>query len=62
MEYQITINTDNAAFVEGGSGGREQIETARILRSLADDIEHMGLCEYNLIDFNGNRVGEAGEA
>jgi len=59
MDYQITINTENAAFNEAGDNGA--FETARILRRLADDVESMGLCEYNLRDGNGNKVGEAGE-
>ena len=59
MDYQITINTDNAAFNETDDNGA--YETARILRRLANDIEGSGLCEFNLRDFNGNKVGEAGE-
>ena len=53
--YNITINTDNAAFEDAG------METSRILRRLADDVESMGLCEYVLRDINGNRVGNAQE-
>lgn len=55
MDYQVTISTDNAAFDDG-----ESIETARILRRLAGDVETMGLCQYVLRDINGNQVGEAG--
>lgn len=50
----ITINTDNAAFVEDG----EQ-EVARILTELSSDIAR-GAIDYdgaNIRDINGNVVG-----
>ena len=56
MDYQIIINTGNDAFFKC-----EGEEVGRILRRLANDVETMGLCEYNLRDGNGNKVGEAGE-
>ena len=55
-EYQITIKTENAAFE-----GDPSVEVVRILYRLMRDIESMGLCEYSLRDFNGNKVGEAKE-
>lgn len=56
MNYRITINTDNAAFE-----GDPSVEVVRILYRLMKDIEGNGLCEFNLRDINGNKVGEAGE-
>lgn len=56
MDYQITINTENAAFE-----GDPTVEVVRILYQLMHDIEKRGLSEYNLRDINGNKVGEAGE-
>ncbi len=56
MNYQITINTENAAF-EGDSS----VEVVRILFQLMRDIETRGLGDYNLRDINGNKVGKAGE-
>ena len=56
--YIIKIETENAAF----EGNLAQLETARILRRLANDVEGMGLCDYTLRDINGNKVGEAEDA
>ncbi len=57
--YNITIETENAAF--GETGELTGFEVARILHRLADDVKNMGLCEYVLRDINGNRVGNAQE-
>ena len=59
MIYTVTIETENAAFHE--TDGSEQLETARILRRLASDVESMGLCDYSLRDVSGNQVGSAYE-
>ena len=49
----IQIKTDNAAF------DNFDIETARILRKLADRIEYGGKGEYiPVMDINGNKVGD----
>lgn len=48
----IQIETNNAAFDEG-----ENIETARILRGLADAIEYNPDNFIALRDINGNTVG-----
>lgn len=56
MDYQITINTENAAFE-----GDPSVEVVRILYQLMRNIEARGLSDYNLRDINGNKVGEAGE-
>ncbi len=53
--YNITIETENAAFVN------TKCEVARILRRLASDVENMGLSEFVLKDINGNTVGNAQE-
>lgn len=52
----IEIKADNAAFDDDPS-----IETARLLRELADSIERMGLGYHKdrLQDINGNHVGYA---
>lgn len=59
MIIKIEICTDNAAFENEPS-----IETARILRKLADKLENFGVYrlkedgdEIRLIDINGNMVG-----
>jgi hypothetical protein len=51
----ITIYTDNAAFEDAG----EEIETARILRELAESIAK-GNKPAVVRDFNGNAVGTVG--
>jgi hypothetical protein len=56
MNYQISINTDNAAFEDDPT-----VEVVRILYQLMHDIETRGLSDYNLRDINGNKVGKAGE-
>ncbi len=55
--YNITIETENAAFVDSPA----RCEVARILRRLASDVENMGLSEFVLKDINGNTVGNAQE-
>ena len=56
----ITIATDNAAFNEGH--GSKAIETARILRALAETIETQNDLNHRLRDINGNTVGESVES
>jgi len=51
---KIEIQTDNAAFSEGGG-----YEVARILRELATKIEGGHDGPIPLMDINGNRVGVA---
>jgi hypothetical protein len=53
--FKLTIDTDNAAFEDGGND-----EVARILRKLADRVEYGDrLADDNgaCLDANGNRVG-----
>lgn len=57
--FEITIDTDNAAFDEDPT-----IEVARILRSIAADITTYGEAAFDdgiirLRDANGNRIGFA---
>lgn len=54
MKITITIQTGNAAFEDGNSGS----EVARILRKYADRIEHDEPDRCNLLDVNGNTVGQ----
>lgn len=51
--FGLSIRTFNDAFAEGGNA-----EVARILRELANRVEHYGQTEGSLYDVNGNRVGE----
>lgn len=53
-DLTITINCGNAAF-----GDKPEVEVARILRAMADEITDRGVI-YNwpIMDFNGNKVGE----
>ena len=57
---RITIRTGNAAF---NSECAAEIETAHILRALADRVEAGGMPDPGdpiiLMDYNGNRVGKA---
>ena len=60
MKLKIEIEMDNAAF----DGANRNIEAARILRSLAQDMaDDVALSctgdHETLMDINGNRVGEA---
>lgn len=52
--FYVSIETDNAAFDESPAH-----ELARILRKLADRMEHNGRPEshVNLFDLNGNECG-----
>ena len=52
--FNVKLKTDNAAF-EGACN--ESFEVARILRDLADRVEHNGADTYMLQDTNGNTVG-----
>ncbi len=61
----IKINTENAAFSDGGNCGESDDchqpvkcwEVARILRAMADSLETSGFFTDNPRDFNGNDVG-----
>jgi len=51
---KLKINSENAAFDQEGQ------EVARILRGLADQVEHLDKlqeCQLPLRDLNGNNVG-----
>ncbi len=54
MKLKLTIEMDNAAFADGNSGN----EAARILQAAALRVAD-GAREFNLRDFNGNKVGKA---
>ncbi len=52
--FRIKLDTDNQAFHQEGQ------EVARILRDLADQVEHLDKlqeCQLPLRDVNGNTVG-----
>lgn len=51
--FKLSFSTDNAAF----SGDDRALETARILREIADKLED-GRENGVAMDYNGNRVGE----
>jgi hypothetical protein len=56
MTLTITIEMDNAAFEEEGSGN----EVGRILRCVAGRLTDDDVTEdtgFNLFDINGNKVG-----
>jgi hypothetical protein len=60
MKLKIEITMDSAAF----EGANRNVETARILQSLAQDMaDDVALSctgdHETLMDINGNRVGEA---
>lgn len=59
MIFQLNIDTDNAAF--GDSQNERDVETARILRWVADRVEEGRDFSYfqMLFDINGNDVGRA---
>ena len=51
--FNLSINTQNAAFEDGA-----EYEIARILREIADKVENAGAeSAANVLDYNGNRVG-----
>jgi len=62
---KLKINTENAAFYQDSLNGefsfpQEGQEVARILRGLADQVEHLDKlqeCQLPLKDINGNTVG-----
>lgn len=51
-QIQITINTNNDAFEDNKHG-----EVARLLRKIADDLEHRSFAPVHIMDINGNKVG-----
>lgn len=51
--FNLKFATDNAAF----DGEDERHESARILRAIADLLEHGSQQEGGAYDLNGNRVG-----
>lgn len=53
MVFQLTIETDNAAF----EGHELYIELIRLLKDTINSLEHC-IDNYTLHDINGNRVGE----
>ena len=54
MEFKLSFNMDNAAF-----DGNPEVEVARILRKLADNVELTQVDNYSLRDANGNKIGQA---
>jgi len=60
MAFTLTISTENAAFEDCGFGCQE-IEVARILREVADQVEAGKDFSMfrTLFDINGNDVGRA---
>ena len=54
MEFHVRVNVDNAAFKTGDGS-----ELARLLRELADELEHVQPKSITLRDVNGNVVGYA---
>jgi rubrerythrin len=57
MGVKIVFETDNAAFADGNS----EAEVARILRKIADRIEHEGGdLALPVWDINGNTIGSFG--
>ena len=55
MRFNLTINTDSAAFDEDERGH----EIARILRRIADEIEEDSAVIRGMVrDINGNKCGE----
>lgn len=61
MKFQLTIDCDNAAFQDENNDISYSAEVARILRSLADSVEHNATIDFEktLRDINGNVVGKA---
>jgi hypothetical protein len=53
-DVTITINCGNAAF-----GDEPEVEVARILRAMADEMTDRGVIyDRPITDLNGNKVGE----
>jgi hypothetical protein len=63
MKLQITMEMDNDAFFLGDEEPARNAEAARILHLLAQNIERALEMEdghgFALIDYNGNKVGQA---
>ena len=59
--FEIRISTGNAAFTDENGDISYSAEVARILRSLADQVESNATIDFKatLRDINGNRVGKA---
>lgn len=51
-EFRLQFDTDNAAFMPD-----DMIESARILRTIADAMDKHGRDHGNCVDSNGNKVG-----
>lgn len=54
VNLSLNLESENAAF-EGSAA----METARILRALADSLEQGREGRFHLVDVNGNLVGKA---
>jgi hypothetical protein len=54
VTLDVSLESGNAAFE-----GNAAIETARILRALADSLEQGREGRFHLVDVNGNLVGKA---
>ena len=65
MTFTLTIKCDNAAFTGVDAEGQENLypgpELARILEKLASQVENAEPTgdSWRILDFNGNKVGEA---
>ena len=61
MQFQVTINLENAAFYDENNDVSYSPEVARILRSLAKYVEFTATVDFEktLRDINGNVVGKA---
>jgi hypothetical protein len=61
MIFKLEIEMDNAAFVDENGDVSYSAELAKILRSLADNVETHATVDFsaNLYDINGNKVGIA---
>ena len=61
MQFQVTIDCNNAAFIDENGDISYSPEVARILRSLADTVERNATIDFEatLQDINGNSVGKA---
>lgn len=52
--FELSFSTDSDAFDDGENGA---LEVARILRAVADQLEHESRHQSGAYDFNGNRIG-----
>lgn len=57
--FKLKMDTGNEAFQDDGQSGHEHLEAARILREIADKLDH-GKRDGRCMDANGNIVGEWG--